>query len=656
MDVVAEVTEELIAEVLATATGIPVFKLTEEESARLLRMEDELHKRVIGQNDAIKALSQSIRRTRAGLKDPKRPGGSFIFAGPSGVGKTELSKTLAEFLFGDEDALIQLDMSEFMEKHTVSRLFGSPPGYVGYEEGGQLTEKVRRKPFSVVLFDEIEKAHPDIFNSLLQILEDGRLTDAQGRVVDFKNTVVIMTTNLGTRDISKGLSVGFARENDEQGSYDRMKSKVNEELKQHFRPEFLNRVDDTVVFHQLTPKEIIQIVDLMIAKVDDRLKDRDMGIELRQDAKDLLAERGYDPVLGARPLRRTIQREIEDNLSEKILYGELHAGEIVMVGVEGTGETAKFTFVGEPKPDSVPTPRPPRTRPSTTRDADDNGAPRYRAGSVSFREASGRAGAYRRVDVLGHVADPRARHLHASGGQGVAAVVQGVDQAVLDQGWTGRVRVGGRRPRRRPGPAFSTGPVESRRTARRRPRHWRSVPAYVWPLRGGPSWGGLPDQAPGARRRRRGQSAQRGARAVQTRAPSSITATAQRAATAGSAGQQGLRQAYLGGRLGLRRVLDAGHQAGQDAADVGVQYGVAAAVGEARDRGGGVRADARAAPAARRSRRGPRRRGAPRSPVSSRGGSGRAGGTRGGPRRVRPRQGAPRPARRASASAFSHSS
>jgi ATP-dependent Clp protease ATP-binding subunit ClpC len=356
MDVVAEVTEELIAEVLATATGIPVFKLTEEESARLLRMEDELHKRVIGQEDAIKALSQSIRRTRAGLKDPKRPGGSFIFAGPSGVGKTELSKTLAEFLFGDEDALIQLDMSEFMEKHTVSRLFGSPPGYVGYEEGGQLTEKVRRKPFSVVLFDEIEKAHPDIFNSLLQILEDGRLTDAQGRVVDFKNTVVIMTTNLGTRDISKGLSVGFARENDIQGSYDRMKSKVNEELKQHFRPEFLNRVDDTVVFHQLTPAEIITIVDLMIAKVDDRLKDRDMGIELRQDAKDLLAERGYDPVLGARPLRRTIQREIEDSLSEKILYGELNAGEIVMVGVEGTGETAKFTFAGEPKPEPVPAP------------------------------------------------------------------------------------------------------------------------------------------------------------------------------------------------------------------------------------------------------------------------------------------------------------
>ena len=354
MDVVAEVNEELIAEVLATATGIPVFKLTEEESQRLLRMEDELHKRVIGQNDAIKALSQAIRRTRAGLKDPKRPGGSFIFAGPSGVGKTELSKTLAEFLFGDEDSLIQLDMSEYMEKHTVSRLFGSPPGYVGYEEGGQLTEKVRRKPFSVVLFDEIEKAHPDIFNSLLQILEDGRLTDAQGRMVDFKNTVIIMTTNLGTRDISKGVSVGFARQGESRGSYDRMKSKVGEELKQHFRPEFLNRVDDIIVFHQLERDEIFEIVDLMIAKVDERLKDRDMAIELQPAAKELLSERGYDPVLGARPLRRTIQREIEDMLSEKILFGELRPGSIVTVDTEGTGEEAKFTFVSRAKPDSVP--------------------------------------------------------------------------------------------------------------------------------------------------------------------------------------------------------------------------------------------------------------------------------------------------------------
>ncbi|MEV4887763.1 ATP-dependent Clp protease ATP-binding subunit [Nonomuraea sp. NPDC055795] len=354
MDVVAEVTEELIAEVLATATGIPIFKLTEEESQRLLRMEDELHKRIIGQDDAIKGLSRSIRRTRAGLKDPRRPGGSFIFAGPSGVGKTELSKALAEFLFGDEDALIMLDMSEFMEKHTVSRLFGSPPGYVGYEEGGQLTEKVRRKPFSVVLFDEIEKAHPDIFNSLLQILEDGRLTDAQGRVVDFKNTVIIMTTNLGTRDISKGIGVGFAKANDAESNYDRMKSKVQEELKQHFRPEFLNRVDDIVVFHQLTPKEIIKIVDLMLAQVSERLKDRDMSLDVAQDAKQLLADRGYDPVMGARPLRRTIQRELEDSLSEKILYGELRAGQVIKVTIEGEGDNAKFIFTGETAPTEVP--------------------------------------------------------------------------------------------------------------------------------------------------------------------------------------------------------------------------------------------------------------------------------------------------------------
>src|SRR6187431_2399353 len=346
MDVVAEVDEELIAEVLAVATGIPIVKLSEAESTRLLKMEDELHKRVIGQDEAIKALSRAIRRTRAGLKDPKRPGGSFIFAGPSGVGKTWLSKTLAEFLFGDEDALIQLDMSEFSEKHTVSRLFGSPPGYVGYEEGGQLTEKVRRKPFSVVLFDEVEKAHPDIFNSLLQILEEGRLTDSQGRVVDFKNTVIIMTTNLGTRDISKGVSLGFNQAGDE-GTYDRMKNKVTEELKQHFRPEFLNRVDEIIVFPPLTKDQIISMVDNMIASVELRMKDRDMSLELTQDAKDLLATRGFDPVLGARPLRRTIQREIEDVLAEKMLYGEVGPGQIVLVDVEGEGPAAKFTFKGQ---------------------------------------------------------------------------------------------------------------------------------------------------------------------------------------------------------------------------------------------------------------------------------------------------------------------
>src|SRR6201989_1770640 len=365
MDVVAEVNEELIAEVLATATGIPVFKLTEEESQRLLRMEDELHRRVIGQNDAIKALSQAIRRTRAGLKAPKRPGGSFIFAGPSGVGKTELSKTLAEFLFGDEDSLIQLDMSEYMEKHTVSRLFGSPPGYVGYEEGGQLTEKVRRKPFSVVLFDEIEKAHQEVYNTLLQVLEDGRLTDGQGRTVDFKNTVIIFTSNLGTQDISKAVGLGFAQSNDEGSNYERMKNKVNDELKKHFRPEFLNRIDDIVVFHQLTQEQIITMVDLMITRVAAALANKDMAIELTPAAKGLLARRGWDPVLGARPVRRAMQREIEDQLSEKILFGAVAPGQIVIVDADGldpnapegsraADDKAKFTFRGEPKPSLVP--------------------------------------------------------------------------------------------------------------------------------------------------------------------------------------------------------------------------------------------------------------------------------------------------------------
>ncbi|CAM4039699.1 ATP-dependent Clp protease ATP-binding subunit [Helcobacillus massiliensis] len=343
-DTVSVVTEDVIAEVLAASTGIPIMKLNEEESTRLLRMEDELHKRVIGQNEAVRALSQSIRRTRAGLKDPKRPGGSFIFAGPTGVGKTELAKALAEFLFGDEEALIQLDMSEFGEKHTSSRLFGSPPGYVGYDEGGQLTEKVRRKPFSVVLFDEVEKAHADIFNSLLQILEDGRLTDSQGRMVDFKNTVIIMTTNLGTKDIAKGVSIGFQAGGDLSTDYERMKGKVHEELKQHFRPEFLNRVDDIVVFPQLGLEEIKQIVDLMIHRLDDRLEERDMTVELTEPAKQLLAEKGYDPVLGARPLRRTIQRDIEDTLSEHILFGRVHAGDEILIDARGEGPLGEFVF------------------------------------------------------------------------------------------------------------------------------------------------------------------------------------------------------------------------------------------------------------------------------------------------------------------------
>ena len=347
-DQISEVTPEVISDVLSASTGVPVYKLSEEESGRLLHMEDELHKRVIGQNEAIKALSRSIRRTRAGLKDPRRPGGSFIFAGPTGVGKTELAKALAEFLFGDEDALITLDMSEYQEKHTVSRLFGAPPGYVGYEEGGQLTEKVRRKPFSVVLFDEVEKAHQDLFNSLLQILEDGRLTDSQGRVVDFKNTVIIMTTNLGTRDISRTVPVGFQASGDAATSYDRMQAKVQEELKEHFRPEFLNRVDEIIVFPQLSESEIVQIVDLFVARLQRRLREQDMSISLSDAAKQLLAKKGYDPAMGARPLRRTIQREIEDQLSERILFGEIASGEKISVDVEGEGDDATFTFSSTP--------------------------------------------------------------------------------------------------------------------------------------------------------------------------------------------------------------------------------------------------------------------------------------------------------------------
>ncbi|HJM72468.1 MAG: ATP-dependent Clp protease ATP-binding subunit [Acidimicrobiales bacterium] len=331
-DLFDEVDEEAIAEVLSVWTGIPVYKLTEEETQKLLKMEDELHKRVIGQEDAIKAVSQAIRRTRAGLKDPKRPSGSFIFLGPSGVGKTELAKTLAEFLFGDEQALISLDMSEYMEKHTVSRLVGSPPGYVGYEEGGQLTEAVRRRPFSVVLFDEVEKAHPDVFNTLLQILEEGRLTDSQGRSVDFRNTVLIMTSNLGTADLRKA-NLGFAKA-DEAVSYERMKAKVNDALKAHFRPEFLNRIDDTIVFHELSLAEVTRIVDLMVVRLSTQLSGQGMGLELTEAVKHHLAEQGYDPSMGARPLRRALQRLVEDPLSERLLHKEFAAGDIVVVDVE----------------------------------------------------------------------------------------------------------------------------------------------------------------------------------------------------------------------------------------------------------------------------------------------------------------------------------
>jgi ATP-dependent Clp protease ATP-binding subunit ClpC len=350
MDVLSEVDEEEIAEVLSTWTGIPVFKLTEEETEKLLRMEDELHKRIISQEDSIKAVSKAIRRTRAGLKDPKRPSGSFIFLGPSGVGKTELSKALAEFLFGDEDTLIQLDMSEYMEKHTVSRLIGSPPGYVGYEEGGQLTEAVRRKPFSVILFDEIEKAHPDVFNTLLQILEDGRLTDSQGHQVDFKNTIIIMTSNLGTRDIQKGPGIGFAARPDEKLSYEKMKDRVMDELKKSFRPEFLNRIDEVIVFHSLSQADVKQIVDLMMKRVTEQLKAKDLEIELTDAAKTLLAEQGYDPALGARPLRRTIQRLVEDPLSEKLLWKEFRAGQTIIVDARD----GEMVFEGAGVPPDVP--------------------------------------------------------------------------------------------------------------------------------------------------------------------------------------------------------------------------------------------------------------------------------------------------------------
>ena len=336
-----------IADIVSVTSGVPVSSLTESESRRLLQAESVLKTRIIGQDEAVSALSRSIRRARVGLKDPKRPAGSFIFAGPTGVGKTELAKALAEFLFDDEDALIRVDMSEFSEKYAASRLFGAPPGYVGYEEGGELTEKVRRKPFSVVLFDEIEKAHPDIFNTLLQVLDDGHLTDGQGRKVDFKNTIIILTTNLGTRDIAKAANTGFNLGANNESSYQRMKDQVSSELKQQFRPEFLNRLDDIIVFKQLTEPQVRQIVDLDVKQLNDRLFDRHMSLELTDAAKDLLAQKGFDPLLGARPLRRVIQRDIEDAISEKILMGDLEDGQRVKVDAEGEGILGEFTFTGE---------------------------------------------------------------------------------------------------------------------------------------------------------------------------------------------------------------------------------------------------------------------------------------------------------------------
>jgi ATP-dependent Clp protease ATP-binding subunit ClpC len=346
----ASIGEDEIAEIVSMWTGIPVFKITEAESKKLLRMEEELHKRLIGQDVAVKAVSKAIRRARSGLKDPKRPAGSFIFLGPSGVGKTELARTLAEFLFGDEEAMIQLDMSEYMEKHSVSRLVGSPPGYVGHEEGGQLTEAVRRKPYSVLLLDEIEKAHPDVFNILLQILEDGRLTDSQGRTVDFRNVIVIMTSNIGADLISKSAPLGFAQVDTAGLSYDDMRSRVTGELKRMFRPEFLNRVDEVIVFHKLTRAEISQIVDLMIKRVNKQLAERGVTIELTEAGRELLVERGYDPVFGARPLRRAIQRYIEDKLADAMLANQFPAGTTVVVDrqADDTVLTVNGEVVSEP--------------------------------------------------------------------------------------------------------------------------------------------------------------------------------------------------------------------------------------------------------------------------------------------------------------------
>ncbi|MFZ9669053.1 MAG: ATP-dependent Clp protease ATP-binding subunit [Solirubrobacterales bacterium] len=333
--------EEEIADIVSMWTGIPVFKLTEAESRKLIDMEGELHKRVIGQEAAIVAVSKAIRRSRAGIKDPKRPAGSFIFLGPSGVGKTELARTLAEFLFGDEDAMVRIDMSEYMEKHAVSRLVGSPPGYVGYDEGGQLTEAVRRKPYSVLLLDEIEKAHPDVFNILLQILEDGRLTDSQGRTVDFRNSIIIMTSNIGAGEIARNQGIGFTVSDETGITYEDMKGRIMSELKKVFRPEFLNRIDEVIVFHKLSREEVREIVDLLLGRVRHQVAEHEIVLELDDGAKDFLVEKGWDPSMGARPLRRAIQRYVEDPLADEVLKaggGEAVAGSLVTVTRDPSGD------------------------------------------------------------------------------------------------------------------------------------------------------------------------------------------------------------------------------------------------------------------------------------------------------------------------------
>jgi ATP-dependent Clp protease ATP-binding subunit ClpC len=325
-----ELGEEDIAKIVAQWTGIPIFRLEEKESEKLLKIEEELHKRVVGQDEPISAIAHAVRRSRAGIKDPKRPIGSFIFLGPTGVGKTLLARALAEFMFGDEDALLQLDMSEYMEKFNVSRLIGAPPGYVGYEEGGQLTERVRRRPYSVILLDEIEKAHPDVFNLLLQVFEEGRLTDSFGRKVDFKNTVIIMTSNVGADLIRKTGSLGFKQQKEEV-TYEDMKAKLLEEVKRTFKPEFLNRVDDIIVFRQLVKDDLVRIIDIEVGFVAQRLKEQGISLEVTPEAKEFLIEKGFDPVFGARPLKRTIQRFLEDPLAQEIISKKFHEGSKVKV-------------------------------------------------------------------------------------------------------------------------------------------------------------------------------------------------------------------------------------------------------------------------------------------------------------------------------------
>jgi ATP-dependent Clp protease ATP-binding subunit ClpC len=340
------VDEEVIAHIVASWTGVPVQKLSEGESERLLKMEEVLHQRVVGQDEAIGAVSRAIRRARAGLKDPKRPIGSFIFLGPTGVGKTELARTLADVLFGSEDAMVRIDMSEYMEKFAVSRLVGAPPGYVGYDEGGQLTEAVRRRPYTVVLLDEIEKAHPDVFNILLQVMEDGRLTDAKGRTVDFRNTVLIMTSNVGLQTVGKDIVMGFKTGDQEKSDYGDMKKRITGELRRIFRPEFLNRIDETIVFHALTKEHIREIVGLMLREVNARMAENDIEIEVSEPVKDLLAKEGYDEAFGARPLRRAILRLVEDRLSEELLRGTFQPGSKVLLELDETGNAIKVVRKG----------------------------------------------------------------------------------------------------------------------------------------------------------------------------------------------------------------------------------------------------------------------------------------------------------------------